>query len=364
MLLDPNAGRDRTPNRGDGLRVGGTDDNFEKPPLDGDDGKSWGKRPIRPGLGGRRGSNISLNQIEQIVPDDKIDTETYGVSELREGFFDALFLEPSHINASELREKAKETLPENFETSSFSSPKHLLARQAHELRSLVFRVFTTRSGVRLLKAFVAFFIAYVLCLIPASRRWLGRYSYIIVVSVILNHPSRAIGSQLDGTILTSLGTASGLGWGVVALLLSTSTLSAQAGFGGVLAAFLALFMAGIAWIRSHFVRLYQATMCAGIAIVFTTLAETSSRSIEWDKIESFAIPWVLGQAIALVVNCVVFPDAGARPLAYTIHQFFDITQVCSRLSIYLKLLAYFNRMPLKFHGPKKEPFAGGLQGLT
>lgn len=281
----------------------------------------------RPALGSRQSSTVSLNQIEQIVSDDKIDTETYGVSELREGFFDALFLKPTVTPSAELREHAKTTLPRAFDKGNPLSPKHFMSRQIHELHSLLNRVTTTRAGIRLLKSFSAFFIAYILCLVPVIRDWLGRYSYIMVVSVILNHPARTVGSQVDGAIMTTVGTAAGLGWGVIALLLSTSTLAASAGFGGILAMFMAVFMAVIAWVRSFFVKFHQAVLCAGIAITFTTLAETSSRDIEWSKLLSYGLPWVMGQVIALVVNCLVFPDAGARPLANVINKFFDIAQV-------------------------------------
>ena len=269
----------------------------------------------------------SMAQIEDMVSEDRIDTETYGVSELREGFFDALFLRPGDHDENELRELAKTTLPSAFDKGSPLSPKHFIWRQGHELRSLFVRVLTTRAGIRLLKSFTAFFVAYVLCLVPVVQQWLGRYSYIMVVSVLLNHPARAVGSQIDGAILTTVGTAAGLGWGVIALLLSTSTLAASAGFGGILAVFLAFFMLAISWIRSFFVGSYQAVLCAGIAITFTTLAETNSRTINWDKLLSFGVPWMMGQVIALGVCCLIFPDAGARALALTLHRFFDITQV-------------------------------------
>lgn len=286
-------------------------------------------RRRRPGLGSRQTSTASIGQIEQIVLDDKIDTETFGVSEVRDGFFDALFLRPPRTAPEILLEQAESTLPRAFDKGEPLSPRYFIHRQFHELRSLLTRVTTTRSGVRLFKTFVAFFAAYVLCLIPVTHDWLGRYSYIMPVSVILNHPSRPIGSQIDGAIFTTVGTAAGIGWGVIGLLLSTSTLAAQAGFGGILAMFLTIFMGINAWIRACFVRFYQAVLCGGIAIVFTTLTDTSSREIEWSKLRAYAISWVFGQAIALAVNCLVFPDAGARPLANTILKFFDAAQVCS-----------------------------------
>ncbi|OAQ82216.1 Brefeldin A-sensitivity protein 4 [Purpureocillium lilacinum] len=274
----------------------------------------------------RRSSVVDMAHIDEMVPDDKMDTDTYGVSELRDGFFDGMFLKPSLLHEQELLEHAEETLPAAFDKGSPLAPKYFLPRQWHELKSLSRRVTKTRAGIRLLKSFTAFFIAYVLCLVPAVRDWLGRYPSIMVVSVIINHPARALGAQLDGAILTIIGTAAGLGWGVVGLLLSTSTLAAQAGYGGILALFLALFMTAAALLRSFWNRFYQAALCAGIAITFTTLAETSSHDIAWSKLLSYGIPWLLGQAIALVVNCVVFPDAGARALATTLHKAFEAMQ--------------------------------------
>ncbi|KAJ6437779.1 Brefeldin A-sensitivity protein 4 [Purpureocillium lavendulum] len=268
----------------------------------------------------RRSSVVDMAHIDEMVPDDKMDTDTYGVEELRDGFFDGMFLKPSVLQEQELLEHAEETLPAAFDKGSPLAPKYFLPRQWHELKSLTRRVTKTRAGIRLLKTFTAFFIAYVLCLVPAVRDWLGRYPDIMVVSVIINHPARPLGAQLDGAILTIVGTAAGLGWGVVGLLLSTSTLAAQAGYGGILALFLALFMTATAFLRSFWNRFYQAALCAGIAITFTTLAETSSHDIAWSKLLSYGIPWLMGQAIALVVNCVVFPDAGARALATTLHK--------------------------------------------
>ncbi|PHH85796.1 hypothetical protein CDD83_11156 [Cordyceps sp. RAO-2017] len=261
-----------------------------------------------------------------MISDDKIDTETYGVSELRDGFFDALFVKPSTSSPEELLQHVEDTLPPEFDRVSPLAPSRILPRQWHSLRSIFRRVTRTRAGVLLLKSFTAFFVAYVLCLVPAIRDWLGRYHYIMVVSVILNHPARAFGSQLDGAALTTLGTACGLGWGAVGMLLSTATTPARAGYGGLLAMMLALFMASLALIRAFFIRFYQAIMAAGIAIVFTTLAETSGVEITWIKLFDYGIPWLFGQAIALVINCLISPDAGSRAIAYSLHASFAVMQ--------------------------------------
>lgn len=279
------------------------------------------RRDTRPDLGSRRSSTTSLLKLSQMMPEDaEVDFETYGINEVRDGFFDVAFLKPRKLPGNDELQELRQTLPAEFDERPPLAIKHFLPRQWQEIKSVVATILTTRVGIQLCKAFLAYFVAYILCLIPQVRDWLGQHHYIMAVSVILNHPARSLGSQLDGTVLTSVGTALGVAWGVVGLLLSTSTLAASAGYGGILALFLLLFIAGIAWIRAFFVRFYQAVLCAGITIIYTTLAETDSTSIRWPKLLSYPIPWFLGQAIALLVNIVVFPDAGARPLAVLLHQ--------------------------------------------
>jgi hypothetical protein len=291
-------------------------------------------KPLRPRLEGRQSSTMSIARIDQVLPDNGSDEEedSYGVSEIRDGLFDAIFPKPLNLDAKDLLNRSKATLPVQFEKSDPLAPKYFIPRQLHQLNSLFRRISTTRTGIRWFKAFLAFFVAYCLCLVPSTRDWLGRYHYMMAISVILNHPARALGGQIEGTILTIVGTAAGLGWGVIGLLLSTSTLAASAGYGGILALFLALFMLVMACIRAFFTRFYQAVLCAGIAIMFTTLAETNSHSVTWNKLRGYAIPWLFGQAIALVVNVLIFPDTGARALAMTLHRSLKIMQVCAKPS--------------------------------
>lgn len=287
---------------------------------------------------------MSYLQLDRLLQDLNVDLETYGVEELRDGFFDGAFNRPAQNHGDDLMESAEETLPDSFYQRDSLSLRYFLPKQWHELRGVVRRVTTTRAGVKLTKSFLAFFVAYIICLVDVSADWLGRYNYIIALSALINHPGRTVGAQLDGTLSTIIGTASGLGWGAFALWLSDSSAAAAAGYGGILAAFLLLFMATIAAIRSvsvmftflhcfptqltslqYYIRLYQLVLCAGIAISYTCLADTSEQ-IHWRKLFNYAIPWLLGQAISLIICCVVFPDAGARPLAVSLHAAFDVMQ--------------------------------------
>ena len=270
-------------------------------------------------------ASLSHAPLASLLQDPHAELDTYGVDEFREGFFDASFLKPSKTDREDLMAAAEYTLPRALRGKHPLSPRNFLPKQYHEARSVARKVVTTRAGIKLLKSFLAFFIAYILCLVPRINSWLGRYSYVMCLSTILNHPGRTIGAEIDGAILTIAGSATGLGWGAFALWLSDSTEVARRGYGGILAAFLVLFMGTIAALRSYYIRSYQLVLSAGIAVIYTVLAETS-REVDWKKLLSYGVPWLFGQAIALLVCCLVFPDAGARPLAVSLHDAFAVMQ--------------------------------------
>ncbi|KAI0378915.1 hypothetical protein F5Y04DRAFT_136777 [Hypomontagnella monticulosa] len=265
-----------------------------------------------------------VSQRPMTSEDTHYANNSYGITELRDGFFDAIFLPPEEVDLEDLTKRAELTLPYAFRKKNPLSVRNFFPKQWHEIKGVVRRATTTRAGIRLLKSFLAFFIAYVLCLAPPVRDRLGRYNYVMVISTILNHSGRTLGAQVDGTILTILGTATGLGWGAFGLWVSTATASARIGYGGVLAVFLFIYIFIIACLRSYYIRTYQAVICAGIAISYTCLADVSGTEVSWSKLLDYGIPWVLGQAIALLVCCAVVPDAGARPLAVALHQAFAV----------------------------------------
>ncbi|KAG4440903.1 hypothetical protein IFR05_003593 [Cadophora sp. M221] len=268
-------------------------------------------------------TSISHSRLESLLHDLDLDLETYGVEETRDGFFDASFFKPSKVNHEDLMRDAEYTLPAAFKKTNPLSPKAFLPGQWDDIRDVVTAVTTTRAGIKLTKSFLAFLIAYILCLVPVIQEWLGRYSYIMIISVIINHPGRTIGAQVDGAVLTIIGSATGLGWGAFALWLSSSTSVARRGFGGILAAFLVVFMGTIAALRCYLVRFYQLVICAGIAISYTCLADTAE-DVDWKKLFNFGIPWLFGQALCMLICCAIFPDAGARPLAVSLHDAFGV----------------------------------------
>lgn len=257
--------------------------------------------------------NPSQAQLDRLLPNADASLETYGINELRDGFFDATYYRPQRRDRPEMMRKASTTLPPALQTPHPLSFKYFIPRQWKRFHDFVQQISTTRSGIKLLKSFLSFFVAYVICLIPVSRHWLGRYSHILTLSALMNHAGRPTGSQIDGAVLTILGTAAGLSWGSMALWVSTSTSIARTGYGGVLATFLIIFTAAVAFLRCSFMRLYQAVISAGISICYVCLADTSE-AVGWTKIFDYGVPWVLGQAIALLISCIIVPDSGSRSL--------------------------------------------------
>lgn len=284
-----------------------------------------GKRPERPlpkysELGASQNlmapsprTSIHHSQLEPLLQAVDIKLNTYEAEEFRDRFFDASFYRPLKREQAEMMRQASETLPNSLRNRPLSFQEFLL-RRWHEAIGVIKQIATTRTGIKLFKSFLGVFIAYTICLIPVSRDWLGRYNYVMVISAIVNHPGRSVGSQIDGALMTVTGTAAGLAWGGLALYVSTSTTSAKSGYGGILAAFLIFFSAAIAWLRCLFIRFYQAVLCAGIAICYMCLADRSE-SVGWRKVFNYGIPWVLGQALCLVVAATISPASGSRAMS-------------------------------------------------
>lgn len=278
---------------------------------------------VRPPLSGSRpGSQWALHDLNQLINNDEYDQETYGLTEFRDGFFDAAFTKPRRIDKEELDRRAQGTLPVALQKQHPLSLTAFLPKQWRGIQDVAIRVFTTRGGVKLAKTFMAVFAAYVLCLVPSIREWLGNYAYVMVISTIINHPGRTIGAQLDGCVSTILGSFTGLGWGAFGLWLSTSTMAAKVGSGAILAVFLGIYIFVVAALRSYFIRLYQFVLCAGIAVCYTVLSEVTIEEVRWQKLLNYGIPWCLGQALCLVVCVLFFPDAGARRLAVSLDNAF------------------------------------------
>ena len=259
-------------------------------------------------------SSISHLQLKHLLVGVDVELDSYDVDELRDGFFDACFYRPVNRDPIIMARRTSETLPLSLMPHERLPFLRSSQQQALLLMQTAKGIMTSRSGIKLCKSFLGYFISYVMCLVPITKAWLGNYSYIMVVSAIINHPGRSIGSQIDGAVMTTLGSLAGLLWGTLAVYVATWSSTGDSGYGGLLAFFFVIFSAVLGWLRCFFLRLYQAILCAGIALCYACLADTLN-GFGWIRFTQYIIPWVLGQAAALLVSVIVFPAAGTRPIA-------------------------------------------------
>ncbi|KAI5800085.1 hypothetical protein EDC01DRAFT_534020 [Geopyxis carbonaria] len=276
---------------------------------------SGARTPLDPHSPRASMSTLHLQHLLETLEMDQYDT--FGVEEVRDGFFDATFYRSAQQRPTDSDE-------DSYHDGSLKDwLKELIHAQYEDIRFFYNSTFQTENGITLFKAFIGYFCAYILCLVPAIQVWLGRYSYWITIATLFNHAGRPTGSQIDGTIACIFGGAFGLAIGSLALQLSSLTDASRDGYGGVLAAFLIPIIAIMSWIRCSLLRFYQAMMTAGLAIIFLCLVETVSIASkgEWDRtlIWEFAIPWLIGIGICLVVNLCILPEGGGKAVAFALH---------------------------------------------
>ncbi|CAR21689.1 Bre4p [Lachancea thermotolerans CBS 6340] len=247
-------------------------------------------------------SRTSLSQLKlNLLADGKHweILEDYGLEELRDGFFDPIFTRHENVVPSE----------EDSDSAVSKTAGRLTVASwvAHNLEGL------KQSWQPMLKFWLAFFIAVCICLIHPSGSWLGhRFRYFMPVAVLIHHPARNIGVQLEITLWSITGAAFGMGWSALAWYISVATRPTANHQGGILFAsmFLAVFLS--TWLRSSKQRLLYFSLSYGIAICFLhTVDLVNAKSmLDWKLYWDFGIPYLFGLLISMVVCAAVFPHSG------------------------------------------------------
>ncbi|EWC48396.1 hypothetical protein DRE_02165 [Drechslerella stenobrocha 248] len=270
---------------------------------------------VTPRGGGSSAANsIPLDQFISRLQLEADDLEDYGVEELRDGFFDASFYKMPRKDLATARRQRKIRSPFSLRTF-FRLQKEGIYRFYGGIRY-------TRRKYALMRAVTGYMIAYILCLIPAVQRWLGPYQFIMVISTIFNHAGRSIGSQIEGTIASLLGTGLGLGVGLLALWISTVTPTARDNYGAFLAVCLLVVLPVLAWGRARFARVFQLSSSTGFSLFFL-ICERVGRTPHYHKAWEFGVPWAIGVAITQFVSVVVFPNPGNAQIARALHNALD-----------------------------------------
>lgn len=321
-------------------------------------------------------ASVSTLQLQHLLEKLEMDQyNTYGVEELRDGFFDASFYRPIKQDAS-LQGESKSLLLQEASISkrlSLLSLKQFCRTQTMDTRESIRMVFTTAKGISLAKSSLAYFSAYILCLVPKTQLWLGRYSYWILLATLFNHPGRTFGAQIDGTVSCAVGGALGLAVGCLALEVASSTHASEAGYGGVLTVFAIVFIGITSWVRCSLTRVYQAMISAGLAFLFLCLVGVQAivQDGKWNKMMlwEFGIPWVVGLGICLVINITIWPEAGGKAVAYDqflstfIHCVISLILPYST-NIYILLSVYSMLMCMVIRAALHKALLSALEGLV
>ncbi|KAF3080704.1 hypothetical protein TWF569_002263 [Orbilia oligospora] len=264
--------------------------------------------------GGSLVASIPLDQFMSRLQLEADDLEDYGVEELRDGFFDASFYKMPRKELATAKQKRKIRSP-------FSLQK-FVQLQKDGIKRFIWSIKHPKRRSALMRAVTGYMLAYVLCLVPAVRKWLGPYHFIMIIATIVNHAGRSIGSQIEGTITTIIGAGIGIGAGLLALWISTVSGPARDSYGAFLAVCLLITLPMLAWARARFARVFQLCICAGFALFFM-VCERVGPTPSYRKAWEFGIPWVLGVAIAQITNILLLPNPGNVQIARALHKALD-----------------------------------------
>lgn len=244
--------------------------------------------------------NDLINEIEGTIPAVRCG---FGLEELREGFFDAIYAPISVIE-----KLAYESVSQECEIAAKTeSPFFFSLKIFNSIKGVVHLLMGAENSLKLFKAFTAFFIAYVLCLVSVTGEWLGEYRYFLALATILHQAGHSSGSQIEILAQATVGTAMGIGIGALSVYVSTSTPAARQGYGGLLALFLSLVTFLSSWVRASFIRIYHGMLSFQMSLIMMTVAGVSDQP-RWHRARELAVPYILGIALSCVVNLLIVPD--------------------------------------------------------
>ena len=249
-------------------------------------------------------SQLKLQELlqEQDVPSTCINR--FDLLEERDGFFDPIYTKPP-TQGDARHMSVKHDSPRSFNKLIHAWIESL----PKDVRTAVLGIL---SNWRIVSKFtLAYFISILLCLIDKSGSWFGNHREWLPISTIINHPVHSIGAQVELTVQSICGLAIGLGWGSLALYISTATQPTRNHQGGILAGSLVIGIFLMGWFKAYFIRFYYCLMTSGFVLIFlSTNLFLSEATVVWHNCWDIAIPYLFGLLISLFVSFVYFPYLG------------------------------------------------------
>lgn len=256
-------------------------------------------------------SQLKLEALNSCRNEDGI--EDFQLEELRDGFFDANYIRPENMVSLDDEETS------NTRNTNASILRNIIANWKDELNTIYTR--SLRHWKYILKFFLAYFIAMILCVIRPAGTWIGhKYRYFLPIIVILHHPARNIGVQIEMTVEACVGLAFGLGWSALAWYVSTATRPTASHQGGILFQSLVMALWFIIWLKAYYNRLFYFSQAFGMCILFTHTVDIvfHASDLKWILYRDFALSYVFGLLLCVLVCAVIFPTNGNAKMIQTL----------------------------------------------
>ncbi|KAK9761943.1 hypothetical protein K7432_012766 [Basidiobolus ranarum] len=210
-----------------------------------------------------------------------------------------------------------------------------------KIKNLGRRRTTTNMARSILKIFVAFFFASVLCLVHTTAHALGPLNFLTIMTTLFFHPARTIGAQLENTVTGLVAIGLGLGYTYMGLAsiasYNSQLIDVKQSFGGPLiaAAYLMFGSALISYIRTRFARFYTACIYAHIIILIGLTTNFQVVGLSFTPLLDILYPLLAGCGIVLFVNLTVMPESATKQLANSSTSAFslshDLLERCNEL---------------------------------
>ena len=258
-------------------------------------------------------SQLKLDQLNSCKKGDGL--EDFQLEELRDGFFDANYIRPDNMVSLDG--------DDGTATSKNKGNSSMLGNLVHNWKGELGVIYarSLRHWKHILKFFLAYLIAMILCVIRPAGSWIAhKYRYFLPIIVILHHPARNIGVQIEMTIEACVGLAFGLGWSALAWYVSTATGPTASHQGGSLFQSLVMALWFIIWLKAYYNRLFYFSQAFGMTILFTHTVDLvfHASDLEWILYRDFALSYVFGLLLCLLVCVVIFPTNGNAKMIKTL----------------------------------------------
>lgn len=253
-------------------------------------------------------SQLRLKELTDSHNWDELDD--FELEELRDGFFDAIFTksEKKYLNIDDI---SYLDFPNQFSRAFHIKSSDLT------LFFEDFKVQLIQKWRIIIKFFIPFFIAFVLCVIRPAGSWIGHDNrFFLPIGVILHHPVRNIGVQLEITIFSIIGMIFALGWSSLAWYVSTATGPTASHQGGILFQSLAMALTFAIWFKTYYQRFLYFSLSFGIIIIFTHSVSLvfSKQDLHWLLFRDITLSYLFGILLSLFTCVLIFPHSGNETL--------------------------------------------------